>query len=116
MPTKRTRRPGAMTSRMLLFLAASSSARLGRVDEALGGPDDVAARLFVGLELDEVFLFRILEEIRESLVAVVGLVEAGVPALARLLHHRAPDLLFRAALGGQGLEGTEHQVDRLLAL
>src|SRR5678815_5266832 len=93
MPTKSTRRPGAMTSRMPLSFAARSSTLLGRAD-------DVAAGLFVGLELDEVFLLRILEKVREGLVAVVGLIETRVPALERLLHHRSPNLLLRAALSG----------------
>src|SRR6185295_19570201 len=104
MPTKSTRRPGAMTSRMPLFFEASSSALLGR-------PYDVAARLFVRLELDEVLLFRILEEVGESLVAIVGLVEPGIAAFQRLLHHRSPDLLLGAALGDERLERAQHQVE-----
>src|SRR5262245_51432429 len=107
MPTKSTRKPGAMTSRMPLSFAARSCALLGR-------PDDVAARFLVRLELDEVLLFRILEKIGESLVAVVGLVEAGIAAFQRLLDHRAPDLLLGAALRGQRFQGAEHQVERLL--
>ena len=56
MPTKRTRKSGAITSSMLLFFEARSSALLGRTY-------DVAARFFVRLELDEVSFFRILEKV-----------------------------------------------------
>src|SRR3954467_530856 len=109
MPTNSTRRPGAMTSAMPLSLAARRSALLGRAD-------DVPAGFLVGFELDEITLFRILEEVRESLVAVVGLVEAWVPALERLLDHRAPDLFLRAALRHEGFERADHEVDPFLAL
>src|ERR1051325_9136791 len=91
MPTNRTRKPGAMTSRMRLFFAARRSARLGR-------PVDVAARLLVGLELDEILLFRILEEVGEGPIAIVGLVEAGIAALQCLFHTRpSPPRGCRAA-------------------
>src|SRR5580765_7299194 len=104
MPTNSTRSPRAMTSRMPLFFAARSAALLGLAN-------DVAAGLFVRFELDEVLLFRILEQIGEGLVAIVGLFESRMPALQRLLDHRAPDLLLRAALRGERLERAEHQVE-----
>src|SRR3954463_10005559 len=107
MPTKSTLRRGAMTSRRRLPAAAASSARLGR-------PDHVADGLAVLLELDEAFLFRVLEKVRKGLVAIVGLVEAWITALESLLHHRAPDLLVGAALGDEGLQRAEHHVERLL--
>src|SRR6185503_16748002 len=97
MPQNRTLSPGAITSRSFLLRAASSSAGLGR-------PEKVAARLFVGLEPDEAALFRVLEEVGEGLEAIVGLVETGLPALERLLDHRAPDLLAFAALRDQGIQ------------
>src|SRR5437868_345912 len=116
MPTNRTRSPGAITSRRPLPSEASSCARLGGATEPLDGPDDVAAGLAVLLELDEAFFFRIFEQVRECLVAVVGLVEARIAALERLLHHRAPDLLVGAALGDERLESAEHLVVSLLLL
>src|SRR5687768_9831532 len=109
MPTKRTFKPGAMTSRMPLFAAAARSAALGRLD-------DVAARLLVRLKLDQSLLARLLKEVGKGAESVVGLVETRVPALERLLHHRAPDPLFRAAFRGQGFQGAEHEVERLLLL
>src|SRR5688500_5491410 len=109
MPQKSTRSPGAITSRRRLLRAASSAARSGRTQ-------DVAARLLVRLKPDQPLLARFLEQIRECTVAVVGLVEPGVPALQRLLHHRAPDLFVGAALGDQGLQRAEQQIERLLLL
>src|SRR5688572_288652 len=106
MPQNSTRRPGAITSGMLLPFAAARSAGLGR-------PDDVAARLLVRLKLDQPLLLRFLEQVGEGAEAVVGLVESGVPALEGLLHHRAPDLLVGAALGDQRLERAEHHVEGL---
>src|SRR5258708_5730001 len=109
MPTKRTRRPGAITSRILLFFEARSSA-------LLGGPDNVAARLLVGVELDEPFFTGFLEEVGERREAIVGVVEAGVTALQGLLHHRSRDLLLGAALRHERFQRTEHQVEALLFL
>src|SRR5687768_5312000 len=104
MPQNSTRRPGAMTSRSRLSLAARSSALLGR-------PEDVAARFLVRLKPDQPLLAGLLQQIGKGAEAVVGLVEARVPALERLLHHRAPDLLVGAALGHQRLQRAEHQVE-----
>src|SRR5436190_17093808 len=109
MPQKSTLRPGAITSRSVFARAASRSARLGR-------PDDVAARLLVGLELDETAFFRLLEEVGEGLEAIVGLVEAGLAALERLLDHRAPDLLALAALADECLQRLEKEIEGLLLL
>src|SRR5882672_2042896 len=103
MPTKSTRKFGAMTSAMPLPSAARSSARVG-----LCRADEVAARLLVRVKLDQALIARFLEEIGEAAKAVIGLVEARIAALQRLLDHRAPDLLLRAALGLQRLEGAEH--------
>src|SRR5688572_21324399 len=100
MPQKRTFRPGAITSRRPLPAAASSSALLGRLD-------DVAAGFLVGFELDEAFLLGFLEEIGEGTEAIVRLVESRVPALERLLHHRAPDALVGVALGHQRFQRAE---------
>src|SRR5262249_19717251 len=111
MPTKSTRRSGAMTSAIALPSAARSSARVG-----LCRPDEVAARLLVRVKLDQAFLARFLEQVGEAAEAVVGLVEAGVAALQRLLDHRAPDLLLRAALGLQRFQRAEHQVEGFLLL
>src|SRR6185436_1958428 len=116
MPTNSTRRPGAMTSRMLLFLEARSCALLGRREETLSGSDDVAARFLVRVELDEAFLFCFLEKVGEGTEAIVGLVETRVAALERLLDHRAPDLFLGAALGHQRLQRAEHQIEALLLL
>src|SRR5258706_7030374 len=109
MPTKRTRNPGAMTSRMLLFLAARSSARLG-------GLDDVAPGLLVRVERDEALFLGFLEEVGEGTETIVRLVESRIAALERLLDHRAPDLLLGAALGGQRLERAEHLIKSFLLL
>src|SRR6185503_9010862 len=109
MPTKSTFRPGAMTSRSPLPSEASRSARLGL-------PDEVAARFFIRLETDQSFLFHVLEQVREGAIAVVGLVEARLSALQRLLDHRAPDLLARAALGRERLQRLDHEVERLVLL
>src|SRR5262245_50125089 len=109
MPTKSTFSPGAMTSRRPLLAAANSSAGLGRAD-------DVAARLFVRLKPDQSPLARFLEQVGKRPVAVVGLVEARIAALQRLLDHRAPDLLVRAALGDQCLQRAEEDIESFLLL
>src|SRR5262245_14718410 len=109
MPTNSTLRPGAMTSRIPLSAAAESSPELGRAK-------DVAARLLVRIKLDEAPLLRFLQQVGERAEAIIGFVEARMPALERLLHHRAPDLLFRATLRGQGLERAEQQVEGFLLL
>src|SRR5438270_11246393 len=111
MPTKRTRNPGATTSRMPLPSAAASSAGVG-----LCRADKVAARFFIRLELDQRALLRLLEQIREGAEAVVGLVEARFAALERLLDHRAPDALALAALGDQRVERLQHELVGLLLL
>jgi len=54
MPQKSTFSPGAITSSSVRLAAAARSALLGRAD-------DVAPGFFVGVELDEAFLFRFLE-------------------------------------------------------
>src|SRR5260221_13617166 len=79
-------------------------------------PHDVAARFLVALELQHLARFGFVEQLRERREAVVGLVEAGVAAFQRLLHHRSPNLLFGAALGDQRLYGLHHQIQRLLGL
>src|SRR3977135_2863359 len=109
MPQNSTRKPGAITSGMLLPFAAASCALRGR-------PDDVAARFLVRVKLDQALLLRFLQEIGEGAKAVVGLVEAGVAALERLLDHRAPDLLVGAALRDERLERAEHHVEGFLLL
>src|SRR5882762_1930582 len=112
MPTKSTRSPGASTSRIPLPCAAARSAA-----EGLGcGPDDVAARFLIRLELDEPLRLGLFEQIRKGAEAVVGLVEAGLPALERLLDHRAPDTLALAALGDERVERLEQEVESLLLL
>src|SRR5918992_1616512 len=103
MPQKSTLRPGAITSWRRFPRAAASAALSGRTQ-------DVAARLLVRLKPDQPLLARLLQQVRECPVAVVGLVEARVAALEGLLHHRAPDLLVGAALGDQGFERAEQQV------
>src|SRR6185295_9487607 len=109
MPQNTTRRPGARRSRRRWPRAAARSAALGR-------PDEIAARLLVGLERDERPLFSFLEEIGEGLEPIVGLVEAGLAALERLLDHRTPDLLALAALGDQRLQRLEKEVEGFLLL
>src|SRR6185436_16002097 len=81
-----------------------------------GWLDDEAARLAVRLKLDEALLLRFPEQIGERAEAVIGLVESGITAFERLLHHRAPDLLVRPALGDQRLERAEHDVESFLLL
>src|SRR5215212_4339674 len=109
MPQNRTLSSGPITSRRPLPAAACSSA-------LLGGPDHVAAGLLVGLELDEASLFGFLEELGEPMKAIVRLVEARVPALEGLLHHRTPDALIGVALGHQRFERAQHEIERLLLL
>src|SRR5688572_12536508 len=98
-----------MTSRRPLPAAARRASGLGR-------PDHVAAGFLVGFELDETLLLGFLEEVGEPMKAIVRLVEARIPALQRLLHHRAPDALVGVALRHQRLERAEHQVKGLLLL
>src|SRR3989337_1348739 len=109
MPQNSTLRPGPITSRRPLPAAARNAS-------LLGGPDHVAAGLLVGLELDEALLLGFLEELGEPMESIVRLVEAGVAALERLLHHRAPDALVGITLGPQGLGRAQHQVEGLLLL
>src|SRR3954468_21417600 len=109
MPTNSTLRCGAITSRSLLLRERSRAARSGRAE-------DVAARLFVRLKLDQPLLTGFFQQIGECAIAVVRLVEAGIAALERLLHHRAPDLLVGAALGDQRLERAEEEVVGFLLL
>src|SRR5678815_35714 len=116
MPTKSTRSPGAMTSRMPLFLQARSWDLLGRREETLSGSDDVAARFLVRVELDEAFLFCFFEKVGEGTEAIIRLVEPRVAALERLLDHRAPDLFLGAALGHERFQRSEHQIEALLLL
>src|SRR4051812_16669786 len=109
MPQKSTLSSGPMTSRRRFPRAAMSCSALGR-------PDEVAAGLFIRIELDEALLLRIFEEVRERLESIVRLVESGFAALERLLHHRAPDLLARAALGDERVQRLDHQVEGFLLL
>src|SRR5690242_2393136 len=109
MPTKRTLRSGAMTSRRPLPSEASRSARLGLADE-------IAARFFIRLETDQALFFGVLEQVRKRAVTVVGLVEAGLSALQGLLDHRAPDFLARAALGRERLQRLDDEIERLVLL
>src|SRR5688572_9374935 len=109
MPQNSTRRPGATTSRSR-FPAAAASWSL------LGAANDVAARLLVGLEPHETAARRLFEEIVERAEAVVGFIEAGIPAFKRLLDHRAPNLLIGAALGHQRVERAEQQIESFLLL
>src|SRR5688500_17357988 len=110
MPTNSTRSPGAMMSRMPRPAAARSCALLG------GGGDEVAAVLLVGLNLDQVLPFGFLEQVGKGAEAVVGLVEAGLATLERLLDHRAPDRLALAALCDERVQRLDHQVEGLLLL
>src|SRR5512134_4044249 len=89
--------------------APASSSLLGRTD-------DVAARLLVRLNPDQTLLARLLEQVGEGAKTVVRLVEARVAALERLLDHRAPDLLFRPALGGERFERGKHLIEGFLLL
>src|SRR5690606_681260 len=99
---------------------ASGTPEAGAIDQLRaararsGGAHLVATRFLVELELDEVAGLRFLEQAVERAESVVALGEARIATLERLLDHRAPDLLFRAALGEQGLVGVDHQVHRLL--
>src|SRR2546423_456235 len=47
---------------------------------------------------------------------VHDLFESRAAPLQRLLDHRAPDPVLRAALGEQGVDGGEHEVERFLLL
>src|SRR5207245_1818400 len=81
-----------------------------------GTANDVAARLVIALEGDRAALRGFLEQLVERAEAVVALVESRAAALQRLLDHRAPDLVLRAPLGEQGVDGGEHEVERFLLL
>src|ERR1044071_1235428 len=109
MPTKSTFSRGATTSRIPFPAAVASSALVGRAE-------DVPARLLVRLKLDERLLLGFLEELREAAEAIVGFVEAGLAALERLLHHRAPDALALAALGDERVQRFDQQIEALLLL
>src|SRR4051812_27098112 len=104
MPQNRTLSPGARTSRRVLLRAASSWSRLGR-------PDEVAARFLVRLNPDQSFLGGFFDQIGEGLEPIVGLREAGLAALERLLDHGPPDLLAFAALGDERVQGLEKNVE-----
>src|SRR4029079_18918841 len=92
----RTRRNATMNS------PVAPRKRAGRVRRGTsGGPalvaqrgDDVRAALLVALVVDDLVLGRLLEQLRERREAVVRLVEGGVLADHRLLHHRAPQRLL----------------------
>src|SRR5205823_917547 len=112
---------GATTSRMPLPAAAATSAGVGRERRrgplpASGGADEVAARLLIRLELHQPFRRCLLQQVGKCAEAVIGLVEARLPALERLLDHRAPDALVLAALGGERIERLEHELERFLLL
>src|SRR5690606_12749285 len=109
MPQKTTSRSGPIRSRSPRPAAAATASRLG-------GENDVAARLLVGLEPDEAFLFRFFEEVRERTEAIIGFVEARIAALEGLLHHGAPDLFLGAPLGDQRIERANDLVEGLLLL
>src|SRR5437764_12259854 len=111
MPTKSTRSLGASTARWPWLAAAGGSAGVG-----LCGADEVAARFLIRLELDQAALLGFLEEIGEGAEAVVGLVEARLSPLERLLDHRAPDALALAALGNERVERLQHELVGLLLL
>src|SRR6185295_15411002 len=111
MPQKSTFRSGAMTSSSVFARAASSCCCVG-----LSWPDDVAAGLLVRVELDEAFLFGILEQVGEGAEAVIRLVEAGFAPLQRLLDHRAPEALVLAALGDERVYCLHQEIKPLLLL
>src|SRR5690242_13868723 len=79
------------------------------------GANDVAARLLVALEREDAAPLGFFEQSVERTKPVVRLGEAGPPALECLLHHRAPDLLFRATLGDQGFDRAGDEIDRLVS-
>src|SRR5438132_13382064 len=77
-------------------------------------PDDIAAGLFVALELQAGAFFSRLQQRVEGPEPVIGLGESGIPALERLLDHRAPDFFILAALRNQCLYRLDDQIQRLL--
>src|SRR6266700_6072644 len=80
------------------------------------GTHDIAARFLVALEDERAATLRLLEQPVERAKSVVRLVEPGLPALERLLDHRAPDLFFRAALRHQRFDGCRDKVEVFLPL
>src|SRR5690242_613570 len=78
--------------------------------------DDDAARFFFRLEREKRARLRFLEKLSERSKTVIRLVETGRTALQRLLHHRAPDLLFRTAFREERLHRFHHEVERFLYL
>src|SRR5688572_31744681 len=77
--------------------------------------EDVAARLRIELEVDQLAVAGFLEQLPEGLETVVVLVEAGLPALDRLLDHGTPDLFLGIAFRKQVFGRLHQQFDALLA-
>src|SRR6266581_4956929 len=67
------------------------------------GTHDIAAGFLVALEDERAATLRLLEQPVERAKSVVRLGEPGLPALERLLDHRAPYFFFRATLRHQCL-------------
>src|SRR4030095_10879492 len=74
----------------------------------------VIRRVFVALELDASARRGLFEQPRERPESIIRLVESRVAALQRLLHHRAPDLVFFTPFGDERLDRVRHEIDRLL--
>ena len=77
--------------------------------------DYVAARLLVVSQCQQTAVAGVFEQFVEGPVTVIALGEPGAAPLEGLLDHRAPDLVVGAALGEQGLDGLDREVDGLLA-
>src|SRR4029453_14319015 len=80
-----------------------------------GRPDEITSRFLVALELEASAPLGFLEHPVERAESIVGLVEAGLAALERLLDHRAPHFLLVAPLGNERLHRPDDQIERLLA-
>src|SRR6516164_5951455 len=74
-------------------------------------PDEIAPRLLVTLEAEASAALGLFEHSVERSEPVIGLVESRLAALQRLLDHRTPHLLLITALGDQGLDGSDDQVE-----
>src|SRR5213593_755643 len=95
-------RPGASGPTTPSVPAPSAPAGPAILEDAA---DDVGPAPIVALQRDDAVLRRVLQELRERRVPVVGLVEGRILPDHRLLHHRAPERVLVLPL--EGLDGVD---------
>src|SRR5689334_14795874 len=79
-----------------------------------GQVDDMTAGALVVLQRQQAAALGVFQQLAERVIAVVALAKAGLPALDRLLDHRAPHALLLAAVALQRLHRLDHQLERFL--